>query len=116
MSRNLAATRAARLKRGVGAGRECAARYERSNDWPQGGAQRSPNPESDLARSAPHNPDRLLRNFLLVFFVLLVDTPRHEEYTTHQTAPWKPSFSRVSFSAHYLPWRRSCLVSLATAR
>ena len=27
---------------GGGGGKECAARHERSNDWPQGGAQRSP--------------------------------------------------------------------------
>jgi len=31
-------------------GKECVARHERSNDWPQGGARG--------ARSAPPNPDR----------------------------------------------------------
>src|SRR6266700_2132851 len=41
---------------GGGGGKECEARHERSNDWPQGG--RSPhNPENALARSAPPNPD-----------------------------------------------------------
>ena len=35
---------------GVG-GKECAARHERSNDWPQGGARG--------ARSAPPNPEEL---------------------------------------------------------
>src|SRR6266536_2146467 len=49
------------------------------------------------------------------FSVPLVDTPSDEEYTTNQTAPWTPSFSRVSFSAHCSPWLRSRLASLATA-
>src|SRR5439155_3567857 len=34
---------------GGGGGKECAARHERSNDWPQGGARG--------ARSAPPNPE-----------------------------------------------------------
>src|SRR5437588_6216552 len=104
MAQPLGATRAARLKRGVGAGRSAQRGTSGATTGPRG------------ARSAPPNPDGLRRNFLLVFFVPLVDTPRHEEYTTNQTAPWKPSFSRVSFSAHCLPWRRSRLASLATAR
>ncbi len=41
LAQKLAGSRAARPHAGGGGGKECAARHERTNDWPQGGAQRS---------------------------------------------------------------------------
>src|SRR6195256_5644361 len=50
-------SREARPHAGGGGGKECEARHERSNDWPQGARSAPPNPDNALARSAPPNPE-----------------------------------------------------------
>ena len=44
---------------GGGGGKECAARHERSNDWPQG--------------AQPHNPDDVLAGYAFGFLIEIVD-------------------------------------------